>query len=364
MDLIKGPKLNLCRVPNMSGDDLTLKTGWAGVAMLTGLSRYKKRYTGSRSCTVDINGKLWERSADLKKHLTAEQLERDNLGAKKGRGKLTKVKPRTGEQKLRGEDTKRIKTKGNYSVNKTEIRNRIHCFLHTIRRQKAQLYFWSISFPEQITDQLAYQAFNTWLTVLRQKKWLRNYLWVAERQSGERLKDPNKKPTNNIHFHIAIPHYLSVTAANRTMQTILQTYSKRGDLGNYSVYQCKRFNGVDIAKNRKTKKVTNFAIKKGSRSLTTYLTKYVTKNDGKFDHLAWHNSRGFSALFTGLTCTHKEFLRVGWDEKIILDPVIVNEYFLFFAWSNGPPTNLMDHLTDLNSYVFDRLGLDGSPGRS
>jgi len=322
--------------------ELTLKATHSGVVLLRD-GRYKKRYTGSKTSAVDINGNLHLRSGDLQK------LTRDP-GIKKP-GKLTKVNraeisaPITG-----GKDRQK-----SYTVNKTEVRNRIYGMINTIRREKSQLYFFTITFPAQITDQLAYQAFNTWLTVLRQKKWLKNYLWVAERQDGKRLTDPGKMPTNNIHFHIAIPHYLSIVAANRTMQTILATYSRRGQLGAFSPRHCKRYNGIELAKDKKTKKPVNFAIKKGSRALVNYLTKYVTKNNGQFSHLAWHNSRGFSALFTGLTFTFAEFQKLNLDELVFLEPTIENKYFFFFAWINGPPDVVINHLTDLNTFVAGAL---------
>lgn len=331
----------LLRVPSFH-HELTLKATHSGVVLLRD-GRYKKRYTGSKTSAVDINGGLHLRASDLQK------LTRDP--AIKKPGKLTKVNPAINSPITQSKETK-VKQ---FTVNKTEVRNRIYGMIHTIRREKSQLYFWTISFPAQITDQLAYQAFNTWLTTLRQKKWLNNYLWIAERQTGDRLTDPGKTPTNNIHFHIAIPHYLSVVAANRTMQTILTTFSRRGQLGTFTPRQCKRYNGVDLAKDRKTKKPVNFAIKKGSRALVNYLTKYVTKNDGTFAHLAWHNSRGFSALFTGLTFTYAEFLKLCLDDMVTMDPIIANQYFYFFAWINGPPDLLINHLTDLNSYISAAL---------
>jgi hypothetical protein len=202
-----------------------------------------------------------------------------------------------------------------------------------------ELYFWTITFPAKTSDEIAYQAFNTWLTTLRQKKHLRDYLWIAERQK-----------IGTIHFHIAIPHRMSVVHANRVMRTILVTFCKRRAI-DFSIFQCKRYNGVDICKNRKTKRVTNFAIKKGSRALATYLTKYVTKNDEPFKHLAWHNSRGFSSLFTGITFTVQEFVAYGFKEVILHRSVISNQYFSFYPWRGEPPSAITKHLAEINNYL-------------
>jgi hypothetical protein len=117
------------------------------------------------------------------------------------------------------------------------------------------------------------------------------------------------------------------------------------------VYQCKRYNGIDLAKNRNTRRVTNFAIKKGSRSLANYLTKYVTKNETSFTHLAWHNSRGFSSLFTGITFTTNEFVGYGFRQLVKPGVIINNEYFMFFAWKEDPPVAVMKHLYEINSWI-------------
>jgi len=45
--------------------------------------------------------------------------------------------------------------------------------------------------------------------------------------------------------------------ANRMMGGTMKTFARRGELP-ASVHQCSRYNGVDISKNRKTKRVTNF----------------------------------------------------------------------------------------------------------
>lgn len=281
------------------------------------------------------------------------------------------------------------KVKG-YKVNGTQVRQRLLGMIHT-KAGKKELYFWTITFPKGTSDDIAYQAFNTWLTTLRTidkfgRRFLKNYLWVAERQDGKRLNDPTKPATNTIHFHIAIPHRMDIKHANGVMQTILKNLSIKG-LIPFTIHQCKRYNGVDIAKNRNTKRVTNFAIKKGSRALTTYLTKYVTKNTTEFTRLAWHHSRGFSALYTGITYTHEEFIvatesritaegepvDVKWIHFLKKPPPLRNskgeivtnskgeqvpdfsvfeyEYFFFIPWQFMAPPSILNRLVGLNDYV-------------
>lgn len=320
---------------------LTIKATATGIVLLQD-GRFKKRYTGSRYAAVDINGKLYERSSDLKREIEREKSLAEGP-KRKGRG----TSPRDPINILNSEDIKNNlstekKRSCEYRVNKQEVRQRILGMINTMKGGK-ELYFWTVTFPAGMPDQLCYQSFNTWLTTLRQKKYLRNYIWVAERQKNK-----------TIHFHLAIPHKMSVTNANRFMRVTLATFCKRGLIPGYSIFQAKRYNGVDISKNRKTGRVTNFAIKKGSRALTNYLTKYVTKNDESFTHLAWHNSRGFSSLFTGITFTVAEFVNAGFRELLIPRSVISNKFFAFYPWAKDPPEQITRHLYELNSYLQGR----------
>lgn len=311
--------------------ELTVKASNAGITVLTG-GRYRKRYTGSKRSEVDINGRMWLKAGELKKHIASERPPDPKRKKAATQSDIAIAADAIQERKK------------NYTVNKVEVRNRLFGMINT-QRGKKELYFWTITFPKNTNDATAYRLYNTWLTTLRQKKWLREYIWVAERQAN-----------GTIHFHIGIPHKLSVVAANRSMQTILSTAAKKKEI-EFSVYQCKRYNGIDIAKNRKTRRVTNFAIKKGSRSLAYYLTKYVTKNNEAFNHLAWHNSRGFSSLFTGITFTQTEFLNYGFRSLVHPTAIIKNEYFLFFAWKDDPPEAITKHLCEVNSWVQEQTGV-------
>jgi hypothetical protein len=210
-------------------------------------------------------------------------------------------------------------------------------------RGKKELYFWTVTFPVGTGDAVAYKIFNIWLTTLRQYKLLKNYLWIAERQKN-----------GTVHFHIAVPHKMPAKRANAMMQGTLTTFAKRKEIP-FNVYQCKRYNGVDIAKNRTTRRVTNFALKKGSRALATYLTKYVSKNDEGFAHLAWHNSRGYSSIFTGLTFTVSEFIRFGFSRCIDRRLKFESQYFTFIPWIGDPPQAITDHLYQVNSFIQSLL---------
>jgi len=306
--------------------ELTIKANQSGITVLKE-SRYRKRYTGSKHSAIDINAKMYLKASDLKK-ISANPADKRNGRRPKRPDPLT--------VNGGGEDTQpREKT---FKVHKTEVRNRIFGMINTMKGKK-ELYFWTVTFPQSTPDPVVYRLFNTWLTTLRQKKWLRDYLWIAERQQN-----------GTVHFHIAIPHQMSVVAANNAMRTVLRTAAIKKEIP-FHVSQCKRYNGIDLAKNRNTRRVTNFAIKKGSRSLANYLTKYCTKNNTTFNHLAWHNSRGFSSLFTGITFTTNEFVGYGFRQLVKPGVIIDNEYFMFFAWKEDPPVAVMKHLYEINSWI-------------
>lgn len=353
----------LGRVPGVVSDELKIKASQSGVVFLP-QTRYRTRYTGSKFSKVDINGKLYVDGKQLDKILKESVDPR-----KKKSGRLVS-KPEN-MSSMENKDTNAVSTgkdglsplsdnllplseelstgpakqvEKNYFINKKQVRQRILGYLNT-QKGKKELYFWTITFPAKTPDDLCYQLFNIWLTSLRKYRMLRDYIWIAERQ-------PQK--TNTIHFHLAIPHRMCVQRANAMMAGTLKTFAKRGGLP-FTVWQCARYNGVDIAKDRKTKRVINFANKKGSRALAIYLTKYITKNDSAFTHLAWHNSRGYSSVFTGVTFTVPEFRRMGYNFYLDRTNIKKMEFAVFIPWINGLPPPIADHLYELNSYIQETL---------
>lgn len=390
-----------------SDPDLVIKASATGITFLQERS-FKKRYTGSKACAVGINGEIWPRKSDYNKmqacklpsrlFTTVDENELCFLDherykkatAPKGRGKKKAGTPaclklsnfcsegtaassaeNSESGNFAGNIAKKVRKKA-YTVNKREVRQRILAYINT-QKGKKHLYFWTVSFPEGTPDNIVYQIFNIWLTMLRKVGMLREYLWIAERQMGERIAKPGKLPTYTIHFHIAIPHFMDVQRANAMMRGTLKTFAKRGAMPGgvcdtrtkttFFLPSVVKYNGVDICKHRTTKRIVNFAIKKGAKALATYLTKYVTKNNAglpdetgevtvpAFEHLAWHNSRGFSALFTGVTFTLTEFRNSGLAHFLNRVRVFKMNFAVFVPWLYGPPPKLEDHLYELNSYI-------------
>lgn len=367
MSLNNPPALG--QVPNIALSPLCIKATISGIVILK-QNTFRTRYTGNKNAIVDINGRLHLKRSDFKK-----------LQASEGSGKIEpKKKPRVETQgvlmslntmqiseNLSTPESGILTNKENlstpriYFIKKREVRQRLLGYINT-QNGKKELYFWTITFPEGIPDATAYRLFNIWLTSLRQYKMLRNYLWVAERQEN-----------GTIHFHMAVPHKMYAPRANAMMRGTLKNEIRKGNIAGYSIFKAARYNGVDIAKNRATKRVTNFAVKKGARALAVYLTKYVTKNDTGFTHLAWHNSRGFSGIFTGVTFSFPEFSKFGfsyvvkgyiplfrmgkrYSEEDFAKMALAfggfsNEYFTFLPWQNDPPPLITSHLYQLNSFI-------------
>ncbi len=174
--------------------------------------------------------------------------------------------------------------KKSYKLNKKKIRKRIYSYTN-LEQTKKRLYFITVTFPFKTTDNQAYKLFNLWLTKLRKKDIIKSYIWVVERQKN-----------NTIHFHLLINQYFKVKKANFAMkESLINMYNK--DKKVFNGYNPLNYNGIDIAKNRKTKKVTNFARANKGKTLQKYITKYISKNETEFNRLTWHCSRDISKLF-------------------------------------------------------------------
>lgn len=225
-----------------------------------------------------------------------------------------------------------------YRVNKKEVVHRVRGFVNQMKGEK-MLYFWTITFPEKTTDKAAFILLNKWLTRLRQEKMLREYLWVSERQQN-----------GTIHFHMTINQKMNVHTANNFMRASIMHSINKGEV-QWSREAAMKYNGIDISKDRKTRRVTNFAKSKKQKSLTNYLTKYVTKNDGTFTHLAWHSSRGYSNIITAVRFTWSEYLKGNCEKLLDNENAITAEYYTFRRWKGRPPNDLLTYLAATNQYI-------------
>ncbi|AZA74546.1 hypothetical protein EG358_12585 [Chryseobacterium indoltheticum] len=178
-----------------------------------------------------------------------------------------------------------------YGLRKNKIRNKILNFF-SLNKSKKFCAFYTITFPLNINDDLAYQLLNTWLTRCRKSEGLKSYLWVAERQKN-----------NTLHFHLITNNYMKIGVVNDFMKECLRTQKNKGKL------VCRnniinKYNGVDVdnlyQSKRRNNKNERLDKVESMRKLSMYLTKYITKNETKSVRLPWHCSRDISALFISI----------------------------------------------------------------
>lgn len=234
----------------------------------------------------------------------------------------------------------------NYKLKKSKIRNKILNFF-SLNASKKFCAFYTITFPINIDDNLAYQLLNTWLTRCRKSANLKSYLWVAERQKN-----------GTLHFHLITNNYMKIGIVNEFMKDSLQTQKNKGNL------ECRqniinKYNGVDVdnlyqPKKRKDNK-NRLSGNEAKEKLSFYLTKYVTKNDTLSQRLPWHCSRDISALFISINYSdisnHEISSLISDNPDAVLsfhDEYISFHYFLF-----RPDESYFNDLVSINNIIYD-----------
>lgn len=341
-------------VPNLSVADLTYKISLNG-ALLLKQGRFMSRYTGNNKYRVDLNGNLLTNAEYKIAAGTGEPKKKKPVET----GLLSKNFNYTEQisadlstipaEKTSDADNLSPKQQRTYKIHKKKVRERITLFINT-RYGHYELYFWTITFPEGTADEICFRALDIWLTTQRNKKRLHEYLWVTERQKN-----------GTVHFHITIPHKMDVRQANRAMKVILINFCKQGKMPCTSRFIGELYNGVDIQKRRDkhgNKRVTNFAEKRAGKALGNYLSKYVSKNDAEFEHLAWHNSRAFACMSNGVSLTEYEFTDVNeFHLSLNVDRAITSDWVTWAPWATGPPEKIKKELYELNSFIQYKQGI-------
>lgn len=311
--------------PPITLEDMTASISVSGITFLK-VGRYKQRHGTMTNVT--------------QKSMHGFQLNKNLPELKPPPKKKKRASPQQDLQEV-PEIKKETKPK-TYSIKKTEIGRRIRTFIQQMRGEK-QLYFWTITFPPGTSDDVAFILFNKWATRLRKEKMLKNYIWITERQEN-----------GTIHYHMGINHKMDIKKSNRYMRAAIFTCIDKGEI-KYDRELAKNYNGIDISKDRKTRRITNFAKRNKSKALVQYLTKYITKNKGSFKHLAWHCSRSYSNLITTVRFTGREIAKVILKNFINYTKKIESEYFEFFPWLNQTPKDVTGYLIMVNRQVQDLL---------
>ena len=240
------------------------------------------------------------------------------------------------------------KPKALYGLRKTKIRNKILNFF-SLNKSKKFCAFYSISFPVEISDEIGYKVFNTWLTRCRKECGLKSYLWVAERQKN-----------GTLHFHLITHNYMHIRKVNEFMRQSLLTQYEKGFLKcNPKVIE--KYNGVDVDNlyHSKRKKNNNKRLSRveAQRKLSYYLTKYISKNDVKSERLPWHCSRDISALFISINYDDVSNLEIA--DLIADNPEAVTtyeqEFFTMHYFKFQPEEFHFLDLTKANNLIFETM---------
>ena len=325
--------------PSPYGEDKTISMSLTGVTILK-QGKYSMRHGGSKEINENFRAGMILKKNDgydytkpikkVKKVITAPENTTPKI--------LTEPKPKC------------------YKINRKQITHRIKNYVNQMPGKK-KLYFWTVTFPSGTNDNECFVLLNRWLTRLRKEFTLKSYLWVCERQDGKRLNDTTKLATNTLHFHIALHQWIDIKKANKYMRAAIITSIKNKTI-KWSHESAKNYNGVDIAKDRVTKKVINFASQNRSKSLANYLTKYVSKSTQTFTHLAWHCSRDYSNLIIQINIADSEFIKNNLSTYIVNDPLFDTEFISFFKWIGSPPIQLVKYLSMINRSIVGLIWTD------
>lgn len=200
---------------------------------------------------------------------------------------------------------KHNKTTENVMSRRTKIKVK-EKMLALYAASKKTFSFITLTMINDCADTLAVKLLNKFLTAVRKKEGLFNYVWVAERQT---------KTTNRIHFHMILDKRFDIDYINSLW--IVQQYNagiqhetahiklyndygktfkqlhKSGEIGQKLAH--KYLNPVDVVK------------VKTINGVSAYLTNYVLKNETKMSCAVWHCNRNVSRLFTKQLISQLQF---------------------------------------------------------
>ena len=223
-----------------------------------------------------------------------------------------------------------------YKLNKTKVRAKIMAYSN-LKKSKVFMAFYSISFPKGLNDQIIRKIHNTVLTRLRKSNSKFTYIWVCERQKN-----------GTLHFHMLTNTYFNIRIINYMYAKAIQNQIKSSTDIDIN-YDYKKYNGVDV------KRVVSID------SLQKYITKYVTKNNEKFNGLCWNCDASVSALVTHLYLNDHEWLLIA--KKMIYITTIVKDghfkdskiEFDVYTYGSYRPKIIHESLTMINEYIMQSL---------
>ncbi|MBN8837085.1 MAG: hypothetical protein J0I09_07495 [Sphingobacteriia bacterium] len=156
-------------------------------------------------------------------------------------------------------------------------RSKIRQKVFALARVHAKLTFVTLTFVNKVADELAVKVLRTFLDNAKKRFKDFEYLWIAEKQSENRVFE------NNIHFHLVTNKYWPLEK-----------------WWNYWLDVQKKYDIVPRNVNFKPTSAFNVrAINSNNvKGVANYLTKYLTKSDTPLYCQVWNCSKKISRLYT------------------------------------------------------------------
>lgn len=202
-----------------------------------------------------------------KEEFTGSALQRKKKPPnEKNPNEKTKPKPKA-------DKTKEVKLRFLSKRSKQKIRKKLICFARCYKR----LSFVTLTFLNEVSDEQAVNILRKFIDNVKKRSENFQYIWVAERQTK------NDTFKGNIHFHMITNKYWKI---EKWWNYWLDLQRKNGivpreeDYKPSSAFDVRQLNSNNI------------------RSIASYVTKYVTKNNDKFKCQVWNCSRQVSELYT------------------------------------------------------------------
>jgi hypothetical protein len=230
------------------------------------------------------------------------------------------------------------RTPRGYKIDKKAVTHRILGFVNSMPGTK-RLHLWTITFKPGTSDAACFHLLRKWLQRMVTDEGLKHYCRITERQKN-----------GMIHFHLAVNQWFDVKRANRYMRAAMMRSVDNGEIS-MARDDIKKYNGVDICKNKQTRRVVNFAKKKSQKALSNYLAKYVTKNNETFPQLAWHNSRTYTNVIISVQLTQSEYNKSGLQRRLDMEFPLVSEWFTFYRWKGQPPDTVANYLAFVTNHI-------------
>jgi hypothetical protein len=156
-------------------------------------------------------------------------------------------------------------------------KSKIRVKLMALSQVHEKLTFVTLTFVNQVEDKKAVKVLKSFLDNAGKRFKDFQYLWVAERQTK------NVVFIDNIHFHLVTNKYWPM---EKWWNYWLAVQTKHGIKPREENFKPRSAFNVRLIKSDNV------------RGIGTYLTKYVTKNNGKFGCQVWNCSKKISRLYT------------------------------------------------------------------